>query len=230
MLLLGAVAAAASVSLVVRSPWPRLLVVVVLSGVGWLLDAPARDTYTDERLVLAVLLALGALVGILIGARGTQGATSAATVLAVVTGLSPATWPHGALLAVALALPFAAASWKTVAPTLWRVAGVLLTWLVTALLARSLTYGWAVLHPSATAGSKAEELRRIGLSSWEFLRTQWWRYVDALLQGTMGWFWVALVLALVVVAGRAVLHQGGRRPVRTAPASRGAATSGAPRR
>ncbi len=88
---------------------------------------------------------------------GTRARSRAATVLAVVAGLSPATWPHGLPLAVALALPFAVATWQRVAPTLLSVARILLTWLVFALLARSLSYGWDVLAPGMQAGSQRAE-------------------------------------------------------------------------
>jgi hypothetical protein len=209
ILLLGATAAAAVVALLVRRPWPRLLIVVVLSGVGWVLGAPTRDSYPDERLLLVVLLVVGGLLGLLIGRSGHQSPGAAATVLSLVAGLSPATWPHGAVVAVAVALCFAGASWKRVAPTLVSVAGVLLTWLVAALLARSLGYGWAVLHPQVSAGSGVEALRPVGEAAWDFVRTQWWRSTDLLLQGTAwGWFWTALVLALLVVAGRGLLGRG----------------------
>ena len=215
LVLLGATAAAASVSLLVRSPWPRFAIVLVFSGLGWLLSAPGTDTYPDEREALAILLAVAAFGGIVLGARGHKGPLGAATVLAVVAGLSPATWPPGLPLAVALALPFMVATWQRVAPTLLGVARILGTWLVFSLLARSLSYGWDVLHPSMQAGSKRAELRLVAESSWDFLRTQWWNYSEALLRSTSGWFWVALVLAVLVAAARALLGVLRRR---TAPA------------
>ena len=215
LVLLGATAAAASVSLLVRSPWPRFAIVLVFSVLGWLISAPATDTYPDEREVLAVVLAVAALVGIVLGARGHKGPLGAATVLAVVAGLSPATWPHGLPLAVALALPFAVATWQRVAPTLLSVARILLPWLVFSLVARSLSYGWDVLHPRMQAGSKHEEVRLVAEASWEFLRTQWWSHSEDLLRSTSGWFLVALVLGVLVAAARALL--GGLRR-RTAPA------------
>lgn len=232
VLLLGATAAAASVSLLVRSAWPRLVIVLVLSGLGWLLSAPAVDTYPDEREALAILLAVAAFVGILLGARGHQGPVAAATVLAVVAGLSPATWPHGLLLAVALALPFAVATVQQVAPTLLSVARILLTWLVFNLLARALGYGWDVLHPGLQAGSLRAEARLVAEAAWDFLRTQWWSYSESSVRSTGGWFLVALVLAALIAAARALL--GGLRR-RSAPAQgvhdeRTAPTSGGPRR
>jgi hypothetical protein len=215
VVLLGATAAAASVSLLVRSPWPRFAIVLVSSGLGWLLSAPAVDTYPDERESLVILLALAAFGGIVLGARGHKGPLGAATVLAVVAGLSPATWPHGLPLAVALALPFAVATRQRVAPTLIGVARVLVTWLVFSLVAASLRVGWDVLHPHMQAGSKRAELRLVARSAWDFLRTQWWNHSEDLLKSTTGWFWVALALAVLVAAGRALLGALRRR---TAPA------------
>ena len=149
VLFLGAAAAAASVSLLVRSPWPRLAIVIVFSGLGWLLDAPARDDYPHERAVLAALLGAAALLGILLGARGSKGPIAAGAVVAVVAGLTPATWPTEAAVAVALALPFAVATWHRVAPTIFAVLRLALTWLLFALLARALAYGWDVVRPGA---------------------------------------------------------------------------------
>ena len=232
VLLLGATAAAASVSLLVRSAWPRFVIVLVLSGLGWLLSAPAVDSYPDEREVLALLLAVAAFAGIVLGVRGHKGPLGAATVLAVVAGLSPATWPHGLLLAVALALPFAVATVQRVAPTLLSVARILLTWLVFALLARSVGYGWDVLHPGLQAGSKREEIRLVAEASWDFLRTQWWNYSESLVRSTSGWLLFALVLAVLIAATRALLGGLRRRtaPAGNVPAEQGTPTSGAPRR
>lgn len=232
VLLLGATAAAASVSLLVRSPWPRFVIVLVLSGLGWLLSAPAVDSYPDEREVLVLLLAVAAFAGIVLGVRGHTGPLGAATVLAVVAGLSPATWPHGLLLAVALALPFGVATVQRVAPTLLSIARILLTWLVFALLARSLSHGWDVLHPGLGAGSLRAEGRLVAEASWDFLRTHWWDYSQSLVRSTSGWLLVALVLAVLIAATRALL--GGLRR-RTTPARDGhtaptTPTSGAPRR
>lgn len=215
VLLLGATAAAASVSLLVRSPWPRFAIVLVFSGLGWLLSAPAVDTYPDEREALAILLAVAAFAGIVLGARGHKGPLGAATVLAVVAGLSPATWPHGLAVAVALALPFLVATWQRVAPTLLSVARVAATWLALALLATSLRYGWDVLRPGLQAGTRREQLELVTDASWDFLRTQWWNHTEALLRSTAGWFWVALVLAVLFAASRALL---GRLKGRSAPA------------
>jgi hypothetical protein len=114
---------------------------------------------------------------------------------------------------VALALPFAAVSLRRVPSAVVSAAGVLLTWLVVSLLARSLAYGWAVLHPGASAGSLRGELGRVLSASWDFIRDQWWRYTSGLLQDTLVWFVLATILAVVLVAARGLL-----------------ATTGAPRR
>ena len=211
VLFLGATAAAASVSLLVRLPWPRLVVVLAFSGLGWLLSAPARDEYPDERQSLAIILALAALAGIVLGARGHKGPLGASTVLALVAGLSPASWPHGIPLALALALPFAVATWQRVAPTLLSVARVLLTWLVFALAAAALSHGWDVLHPRMDVGSRRGEARLVVESAWSFVRTQWWHHCETLLGQQVLWFWVAGALALVVVTARA-LTGGWSRP------------------
>ena len=219
VVLLGATAAAASVSLLVRSPWPRFAVVVVFSVIGWLLSAPEVDTYPDEREALVILLVGAALAGIVLGARGSKGPLGAATVLAVVAGLSPATWPHGLPVAIALALPFVVASWQRVAPTVLSVVRILLTWLVFALGAKALREGWNVLHPQMEAGSKRAELRLVADASWDFVRTQWWDYSTQLVGHTAGWLLVAAILALLVAATRA-LTSGVRRRSRGDSSSR----------
>ena len=227
VLFLGATAAAASVSLLVRPPWPRFLIVLVFSGIGWLLSAPHADTYPDERQSLAILPGLAAFVGIVLGARGHKGPLGAATVLAIVAGLSPATWPHGIPLAVALALPFAVATWQRVAPTLLSVARVLLTWLVFALAAAALSRGWDVLHPNMDVGSRRGEARLVLDSAWDYVRTQWWQHSQQLLGDHVQWFWVAAALAVVIVTVRALTGGLSRR---SAPERGESATSGVPRR
>ena len=205
VLFLGATAAAASVSLLVRSPWPRFAIVVVLSGLGWLLDAPAADEYPHERAVLAVLLGAAAFLGVVLGARGSKGPVAAATVLVVVAGLSPASWPTEAAVAVALALPFAVATWQRVAPTILSVARLVVTWLLFALLARALEYGWDVLRPGTGGGlTLREQARRVAEPAWDFVRTQWWTYSQARLQDLLPWLWLALGVAVVLVAVRVV--------------------------
>lgn len=227
VLFLGATAAAASVSLLVRSPWPRFLVVLVFSGLGWLLSAPQSDTYPDERQSLAILLGVAAFAGIVLGARGHKGPLGAATVLAIVAGLSPATWPHGIPLAVALALPFAVATWQRVAPTLLGIARILLTWLVFALAAAALSRGWDVLHPRMNVGSRRGEARLVLDAAWDYVRTQWWQHSQHLLGDNVQWFWVAAALAVVIVTVRALTGGLSRR---SAPGHDQSPTSGAPRR
>lgn len=205
VLFLGATAAAASVSLLVRSPWPRFAIVVVLSGLGWLLDAPATDEYPHERAVLAVLLGAAAFLGIALGARGAKGPVAAASVLVVVAGLSPASWPTEAAVAVALALPFAVATWQRVAPTILSVARLAVTWLLFALLARALQYGWDVLRPGTGGGlTLQEQARRVAEPAWDFVRTQWWTYSQTQLQELLPWLWLTLAVAAVLVGVRLV--------------------------
>lgn len=203
VLFLGATAAAASVSLVVRSPWPRFAIVVLFSGLGWLLDGPATDTYPHERAVLAALLGGGALLGIVLGARGAKGALAAATVLAVVAGFSPTTWPRGLALALALALPFAVATWQRVAPTVLSLVRLVVTWLVFALLARALSYGWDLVRPGSGGVPVSDQARTVAEASWDFVRTQWWTYSEALLTSSTRWFAIAGVVAVVIVVLRA---------------------------
>ncbi|GAB3073143.1 hypothetical protein [Pedococcus soli] len=208
VLFLGATAAAASVSLVVRSPWPRFAIVLVFSALGWALDGPHTDTYPHERLVLVALLGGGALLGILLGARGAKGALAAATVLAVVAGLSPTTWPRGLALALALALPFAVATWQRVAPTVLSLLRLVVTWLVFALLAKALSYGWETVRPGTGGIPVKEEARTVADTAWLFVRTQWWHHSQALLTSSTKWYVLAAVLAVLVVlvrAGRAAL-------------------------
>lgn len=205
LLFLGATAAAASVSLLVRSPWPRFAVVLVFSGLGWLLDAPASDEYPYERVALASLLGAAAVLGILLGARGSRGPVAAATVLAMVAGLTPASWPTEAAVAVALALPFAVATWQRVAPTVLSVARLVVTWLLFALLARGLQYGWEVLRPGAGGGrSLREQARRVAEPAWDFVRTQWWTYSTTQLQQLLPWLWLTAAVAVALIVTRVV--------------------------
>ena len=208
LLFLGATAAAASVSLLVRSPWPRFAIVVVFSGLGWLLDAPSRDEYPYERIVLAVLLGAAALLGILLGARGSKGPVAAGTVLTVVAGLTPASWPTEAAVAVALALPFAVATWQRVAPTIVAVVRLVVTWLLFALLARALGYGWDVVRPGAGGLTLRDQARRVGEPAWDFVRTQWWTYSETQLHLLLPWLWLTAVVAAAVVGTRVVTARG----------------------
>jgi hypothetical protein len=204
VLFLGATAAAASVSLLVRSPWPRFAIVVVLSGLGWLLDAPAVDEYPHERLVLAALLAGAGFLGVVLGARGFKGPVAAATVVAVVAGLTPASWPTEAAVAVALALPFAVATWQRVAPTVFGVIRLAATWLLFALLARALSYGWDVLRPGSGGLTVREQGGRVVDAAVDFVRTQWWTYSETQLRSLAPWLWLTAVVAIVLVAFRVV--------------------------
>ncbi|WP_406829390.1 hypothetical protein ABEG17_10335 [Pedococcus sp. KACC 23699] len=215
VLFLGATAAAASVSLVVRSPWPRLAIVLVFSALGWVLDGPTADGYPHERMVLVALLGGGALLGIVLGARGAKGVLAAATVLAVVAGVSPTTWPRGLALALALALPFVVATWQRVAPTLLSLVRLVVTWLLFALLAKSLSYGWDTVRPGKGGVPVGQQARTVAHTAWDFARTQWWTHSQALLTSSTRWFVIAAVLAVVVVvvrAGRGALRRRATKP------------------
>jgi hypothetical protein len=231
------VTSAAVVAALVVAPWPRLAVVVGCSALAWWTSAPAVDSAPDEREVLVLLLLAAAVIGVLVGRRARRGPVACAGVLAVVAALTQATWPTGAALAVALALPFAVATWDRVAPTLWALAGVLLLWLLVSVGALALRHGWDVLHPRMNVGSKRGELRLVAEAAWSFVRTQWQHTATELLAAHVGWFWLAGVLAVVLVVGRVTarplrrrLVPGGSGPAGT-PGQRGTrVTSGAPRR
>ena len=237
VVVLSATASAAVVAALVAAPWPRLAVVVGCSALTWWTSAPAVDSAPDEREVLVLLLLAAAVAGLVVGRRARRGPVALAGVLAVVAALTQATWPTGAALAVALALPFAVATWDRVAPTLWAVAGVLLLWLVTSLGAQALRHGWDILHPQMNVGSKRGELRLVLEAAWRWLQNQWQHAATDLLAGHVGWFWVAAALAVLLVVVRVAA-----RPLRRRLAPGGAAgpgpatspgqrvTSGAPRR
>lgn len=201
---LSATAAAVVVAALVRDPWPRLAVVAGCSALAWWTSAPAVDTAPDERQVLLLLLLASGVLGVLVGRHAQRGPVACAAVLVVVAALTQATWPTGAALAVALALPFAVATWQRVAPTLWSVAGLLGLWLASSMAALALRSGWDVLHPGMSAGSKRAELRLVLETSWDFLRTEWRDTAAGLLGSYVGWFWVAAALAALVVAARVV--------------------------
>jgi hypothetical protein len=232
VVVLSATASAAVVAMLVRAPWPRLAVIAGCSAVAWVLSAPAADTAPDEREVLLLLLGGAAVAGALVGRRGSAGPLQCATVLAIVAGLTQATWPTGAALAVALALPFAVASWERAAPTLLSVMRLLATWLLVSISAMALRHGWDVLHPGMQAGSKRNELRLVAEAAWDFLRTQWRTAAEALLAAHVPWFWGAAALALLVVGVRVVAVLVGGRASPTSRSGRlaGVLTSGAPRR
>ena len=230
VVVLSATASAAVVAALVTAPWPRLAVVAGCSALAWWTSAPAVDTAPDEREVLVLLLLAAAVTGLLLGRRAGRGPVACAAVLAVVAGLTQATWPTGAALAVALALPFAVATWDRVAPTLWSVAGVLLLWLLASLGALALRHGWDILHPQMNVGSKRGELRLVVEAAWDFVRTQWRSATTGLLEAQAGWFWVALVLALALVVARLVAAPLRRRLAPADPTGQpaGRVTSGAP--
>jgi hypothetical protein len=150
-------------------------------------------------------------------------------VLAVVAGLSPSTWPRGLALALALALPFAVATWHRVAPTLLSLARLVLTWLAMALLARALSYGWDLVRPGAGGGRSVEAQGRVVADAgWDFVRTQWWTHSELLLTSSTRWYAAGLALAVVLVLVRVGVVRLRRRTTPTEQAN--GPTSGAPRR
>ena len=54
----------------------------------------------------------------------------------------------------------------------------------------------------------ALQLQAVGDATEDFLVAQWLQYPETLLRSTGGWFVVALVLAVLVVAGRGILGPG----------------------
>lgn len=183
-----------------------------LSGLVWVLTSP--DTPQPyEREVLAGALLLGALVGMLVGARVPRGVMQAATSLGIIAALTPLSWLRGPLLAVALALPFALAARDRVAPTLFGVLRVLLAWLVANLAALAARYGWDTVHPGMASREPRAIAREVGSASWDLVRTSWRQASESLMAGYTEWFWVAGVLALVLVMLRVVRHLR-RRPSR----------------
>lgn len=208
VVLLSATASAATVAVLVRTPWPRLAIVLGLSLLGWVLSAPVTDTAPDEREVLVIILVTAGLLGLAAGSRATGGPVRLAGVLALVAGLSQAQWPQGLLLAVALALPFWAASPHRVVPTLARVLGVLCVWLAASVLALSLRAGWDILHPGMNTGSKRGTLTLVVEACWDHLQAHWWTSAEALLRQQSPWLWVALAVAIALVAVRVLRAMG----------------------
>ncbi|MFW5472677.1 hypothetical protein ACOCJ5_05145 [Knoellia sp. CPCC 206450] len=205
-LFLGSLVAAAVVSALVAGPWPRFGAAAGLTAVAWVLSDGDVVFASGERVVLAALAALGMLIGLGVGARALKGAVSAGAFLALVSGLSPATWSRGLLLAVAVALPFWVASSDRVAPTVLAVVRVVVTWLVAVVVSTSLWAGFGALRAGQLADPKSaapvvwrgfiDNVRERGLET-----------VKAAPQVYTGWIWVALALAVVLVVAAAALRR-----------------------
>ena len=217
LVLLGATAAAAAVAALVRSAGPRFLVVAAMSGLGWFLGAPSVDGVPGERMVLAVLLTVGGLLGLMLGARGSRGAAPLAVVLALVAGLTPATWPDGPVLAVAL--PFAAAPPRQLGAALGRSVGVLVVWLAAEVISSALGAGWDALQGGLDPHRLGDGLATVGRGAWGFVEAEGGDAVTGLLGDNTTWLVVGLVAALVLGSVQAVRAIRAARQARAARAS-----------
>ena len=108
-------------------------------------------------------------------------------------------------MAVALALPFAVATWQRVAPTVFGVIRLTATWLLFALFARALSYGWDVLRPGTGGGlTVREQGGRVLDAAVDFARTQWWTSSQTQLRALVPWLWLTAAVAVALVAFRVV--------------------------
>ena len=205
-LFLGSLVAAAVVSALVTSPWPRFGVAAGLTAVAWVVSDGDVVFASGERVVLAALLALGMLVGLGVGARALKGAVSAGAFLALLSGLSPATWSRGLLLAVAVALPFWVATSDRVAPTILAVVRVVVTWLVAVVVSTSLWVGFGALRVGQLADPKSAA-QVVWRGFVDNVRERGLETVKAAPQVYTGWVWVAVALAVVLVVSAAALRR-----------------------
>ncbi len=150
-LFLGALVAAAVVSALVSSAWPKFGIAAGLTVIAWVLSDGDVTFAANERPVLAALVGLGMLIGLGVGARAPRGPVAVATFLALIAGLSPATYSRGLILAVAVALPFWAATADRVAPTILSLVRVVVTWLGAVLISLGLAVGFSKLGVGALA-------------------------------------------------------------------------------
>ncbi|KGN32195.1 hypothetical protein N802_11235 [Knoellia sinensis KCTC 19936] len=204
---LGCLAAAAVVSALVKAPWPRFGIAFGLTVTAWVLADGSADLLAGERPVLAGLAGLGMLLGLWVGARAHGGPVEVATFLAVVAGLSPATWSRGPLLAVAVALPFWVASKDRVAPTVWAVVRVVITWLLAVLVSVGLHHGWSQLRPGLAGSDPAEGAKVVGRGVVDLIREQGVEVAQASATTYANWLWLAVVLALALVVARTLLNR-----------------------
>ncbi|WP_404386959.1 hypothetical protein LL946_10015 [Knoellia locipacati] len=205
-LFLGALVASAVVSALVSSPWPKFGIAAGLTAIAWTLT-DGDVTFADgERVVLAALAAVGMLLGLAVGARATRGAVSVAAFLALVSGLSPATWSRGLLLAVAVALPFWVATADRVAPTILGVVRVVVTWLAAVVLSISLWTGFGALQVGALA-DPAAAAPVVGRTFVDHVREQGLQIVRTAPQIYTGWIWVAVALAIAFVVAATTLKR-----------------------
>lgn len=204
--LLGALVAAAVVSALVPLAWPKFLIAAGLTALAWVLSEGDVTFAGGERPVLAALAGAGMLVGLGVGARARNGVVPAATFLALVAGLAPANYSRGLILAVAVALPFWAATADRVAPTIFAVVRVVITWLVAVVISLGLNFGFAKLAPNGLAKPGAAA-KTVGQGFVDFVRDHGLETVKAAPGTYMGWFWFAIVLAIAFVVAANVLKR-----------------------
>ncbi|KGN38322.1 hypothetical protein [Knoellia subterranea] len=199
---LGCLVGASVVAALVSSPWPRFGIAFGLTVAAWLLSDGSGDLLKGGRPVLAALAGLGMLLGLWVGARAPRGPVAVAAYLGMVAGLSPATWGRGVVLAIAVALPFWAATKDRVAPTIFAVVRVILTWLFAVLIAIGLHVGWSKLRPGLAGSGPVEAARVVARGFVDHLRAHWLDLAETALRAYTGWIWLAAVLAVVFVAAR----------------------------
>jgi hypothetical protein len=204
--LLGTLVSAAVVSALVVSAWPKFVIAAGLTAVAWVLSDRDVTFAAGERPVLAALAGLGMLLGLALGARARHGVVAAASFLALIAGLSPATWSRGVVLAVAVALPFWAATADRVAPTLLALLRVVLTWLVAVVVAIGLRDGFSTVPPTGLADPMAAA-RTVGQGFVEAVRHRGLEVAEAAARTYTSWIWLAAVLAVVFVVAAQLLRR-----------------------
>jgi len=205
-LFLGALVAAAVVSALVSSAWPKFGLAAGLTAIAWVLSDDDVTFAAGERPVLAGLLALGMLLGLGVGARAPRGPVAVATFLALISGLSPATYSRGVILAVAVALPFWAATADRVAPTILALLRVVVTWLVAVVLSVGLWTAFGKLEVGALADPGAAA-PVVGRGFVDFVRDNGLEVARAAPQVYSGWIWLAVTLAVTFVVAAAALRR-----------------------
>ncbi|CAN7205577.1 hypothetical protein [Knoellia sp. LjRoot47] len=196
-LLLGSFVAAALVAALVSTPGLRLAIAVALTAAAWMLTETDVVFARGERGVLAGLVGLGMLLGLVVGSQAMRGMLPAATLFAVLAGLTPATWPRGLLLAVALALPFWVATSERAAETAIALARVVAVWLVSVVFSMSLWAGFASLEVGALADPKAAALD-IGRGFVSFIWERGIEIVTTAPEIDTPMFWITIVAAIAL--------------------------------
>ncbi|MEO6018783.1 MAG: hypothetical protein ABIP45_00860 [Knoellia sp.] len=203
---LGVLVAAALVSALVASAWPRFGIAAGLTAIAWVLSEGDVTFAAGERPVLAALAGLAMLIGLAVGSRARHGVVAAAAFLALVAGLSPAMWSRGLLLAVAVALPFWAATADRVAPTVLAVVRVVTTWLVAVVISVSLQAGFAKVPPGGLA-KPSEAAKTVGSGFVESVRHRGLEVAEAAARTYTSWIWLAVALAIALVVAAQILKR-----------------------